>query len=119
MVVNLIQAERKLFTVDEYEQMVSAGVLGEDDGLELIEGDIVSMSPIGGQHIQVVNRLNRLLVLLLKDRAVVSIQNPVRLKNSEPQPDVAILRSELDEKPALPDIRLNVDDLIGQPSTGG
>jgi Uma2 family endonuclease len=92
--------ERKAFTVGEYEQMISAGVLSEDDRLELIEGEILAMSPIAGLHIQVVNRLNRLLVLLLKDQAVVSIQNPVRLRHSEPQPDVAILRSTANDQPA-------------------
>jgi Uma2 family endonuclease len=100
MAVNAIPIERKAFTVGEYEQMISAGVLSEDDRLELIEGEILAMSPIGGLHIQVVNRLNRLLVLLLKDQAVVSIQNPVRLRHSEPQPDVAILRSTANDQPA-------------------
>jgi Uma2 family endonuclease len=100
MAVNAIPVERKAFTVGEYEQLISAGVLGEDDRYELIEGDILTMSPIGGLHIQVVNRLNRLLVLLLKERAVVSIQNPIRLTNSEPQPDVAILQSNVNDRPA-------------------
>jgi Uma2 family endonuclease len=99
MAVNAIPIERKAFTVGEYEQMISAGVLSEDDRLELIEGEILAMPPIGGLHIQVVNRLTRLLVLLLKDQAVVSIQNPVRLQNSEPQPDVAVLRPSVNDEP--------------------
>jgi Uma2 family endonuclease len=98
--VNSIQAERKLFTVSEYEQMIVAGALNEDERLELIEGDILALSPIGGLHNHVVNRLNRLFVQRLKDRAVVSVQNPVRLSNSEPQPDLAILRPEVDERAA-------------------
>ena len=100
MAVNAIQIERKLFTVEEYEKMVAAGVLYEDDRLELIQGEILAMSPIGGLHIQVVNRLNRLLVGQLQDRAVVSVQNPIRLLNSEPQPDLAILRPETAKGPA-------------------
>jgi len=100
MAVNAIPVERKAFTVDQYEQMISAGVLREDDRLELIEGEILEMSPIGGLHIQVVNRLTRLLVLLLKDQAVVSIQNPIRLGRSEPQPDVAVLRTDVNDRPA-------------------
>src|SRR5258708_10659424 len=99
MAVNAIPVERKAFTVGEYEQMISAGVLSEDDRLELIEGEILAMSPIGGLHIQVVTRLTRLLVLLLKDQAVVSIQNPVRLRNSEPQSDVAVLRPSVNDEP--------------------
>ncbi|MEP7359059.1 MAG: Uma2 family endonuclease [Anaerolineales bacterium] len=98
-----IQIERKLFTVDEYEQMIAAGVLHEDERLELIEGDILTMSPIGGLHVRVVNTLNRLFVQRLADQAVVSVQNPVRLANSEPQPDLAILRPEVNEDaPAVP-----------------
>src|SRR5713101_9037955 len=100
MAINPIQIERKLFTVSEYEQMIAAGVLNEDDRLELIEGDILAMSPISGLHIHVVNRLNRLFVQRLEERAVVSVQNPVRLTNSEPQPDLAILRPEVDERAA-------------------
>src|SRR5438270_525139 len=100
MAVNAIPVERKTFTVAEYEEMASAGVLNEDERLELIEGEILAMAPIGGLHIQMVNRLNRLLVLLLKDQAVVSIQNPVRLSNSEPQPDVAVLRALVESRPA-------------------
>src|SRR5258708_35048160 len=100
MAVNGILIERKAFTVAEYEQLIAAGILNEDDRLELIEGEILVMSPVAGLHIQVVNRLNRLLVLLLKDQAVVSIQNPVRLRNSEPQPDVAVLRSTVNDRSA-------------------
>jgi Uma2 family endonuclease len=111
--VNSIQVERKLFTVLEYEQMIAAGVLNEDDRLELMEGDILAMSPIGGLHIHVVNRLTRLFVQQLKDRAVVSVQNPVRLSNSEPQPDLAILRPEVDERaaavPAADDVLLLIE----------
>jgi len=81
-----VTLQRKLFTVDEYEQMVRAGVLGEDDRLELIEGEIVEMSPSGGLHIQVVNRLNRLFSRQLNERAIVSIQNSIRLSNSGTAP---------------------------------
>lgn len=109
MAINAIQVERKLFTVEEYEQMVAAGVLREDDRLELIEGDILAMSPIGGLHIRVVNRLTRLFIQQLNDRAVVSVQNPVRLSNSEPQPDLAILRPEAEERAATIPAR---DDLL-------
>jgi Uma2 family endonuclease len=102
MTVNTIQIERKLFTVDEYERMLSAGVLGEDDRLELLEGEILAMSPIGGLHIQIVNRLTRLLIQRLQDRAVVSVQNPIRLSNSEPQPDLTILVPEVYQHVAVP-----------------
>jgi Uma2 family endonuclease len=84
---------RHRFTIDEYHCMVPAGIFDEDSRVELIEGDIVEMSPIGGPHLWCVNRLTRLLVLLIGARAAVSIQNPIRLsQRSEPQPDVTVLR---------------------------
>jgi Uma2 family endonuclease len=91
MAINPVQIEHKLFSVDEYEQMISAGVLGEDDRLELIEGEIIKMSPIGSLHVFIINRLNDLLGTLLRKRAIVSVQNPIRLTNSQPQPDLTLL----------------------------
>jgi Uma2 family endonuclease len=86
------------FTVDDYHRMAEAGILGEDDRVELIEGQVVPMSPIGGPHVGCVNRLNRLLVTRAGPRAVVSVQNPVRLdRHSEPQPDLAVLRPKADD----------------------
>lgn len=85
-------ATRHRFTVDDYHRMAAAGVLGEDDRVELLEGEIVDMSPIGARHAACVNRLTRLLTSRLGDRAIVAVQNPVRLSDlSEPQPDVAVL----------------------------
>ena len=109
MAIQTVQVQRKLFTVDEYEQMIRAGVLGEDDRVELIEGEIVEMSPIGGLHMQVVNRLTRLLVQRAADAVIVSVQNPIRLAHSQPQPDLALLRPEVDDrKGAVP----RVEDVV-------
>lgn len=73
--------------------MAEAGILTEDDRTELIEGQILSMSPVGSKHYGCVNRLNKLLVTQLKDRAVVHVQNPVRLSDgSEPAPDLTLLK---------------------------
>ena len=98
MAFQAVQVQRQLFTVEQYEQMVRAGVFGEDDRLELIEGEVIQMSPIGGLHIQVVNRLTQVLVRRLEERAIVSVQNLIRLANSEPQPDPALLRPEIDDR---------------------
>ena len=88
-----VEVQRKLFTVAEYHQMIQAGVFGEDDRLELLNGEIMAMSPIGIRHVECINRLNTLLVPKLLGRATVSIQNPIQAdKHSEPQPDVALLR---------------------------
>ena len=96
-------AIRRLFTVDEYHRMGEAGILTEDDRVELIEGELLAMVPIGSEHVSAVNALNRLLVMAVGDRAVVSVQNPVRLtRRSEPQPDFAVLRPRDDYRTTLP-----------------
>ena len=82
------------FTVEEYHRMQEAGILNEDDRVELLEGEILEMPPIGPAHAGSVNRLvARLLPLQAQGRALLSVQNPIRLgPDSEPQPDVALLR---------------------------
>ncbi len=81
------------FTVDEYYKMVEAGILGEDDRVELIEGEILEMAPIGPLHADEVEDLFRLFVVQFANRAKVRSQNPVRLSQIlEPEPDVALLR---------------------------
>jgi Uma2 family endonuclease len=90
-----LHPSKRLFTVDEYYRMAAAGILGEDDRVELIEGEIVRMSPIGPRHADRVNRLNALFFERFRDVAWLSIQNPVRLSGrSEPEPDVVLLRPE-------------------------
>lgn len=80
------------FTVDEYHRMAEAGILGEDDRVELLDGEIVQVSPIGARHAAAVTRLQRLLERLASDRAIVRVQQPVRLDSySEPEPDVAVV----------------------------
>jgi Uma2 family endonuclease len=85
------------FTVDEYHRMGEAGVLHEDDRVELLDGQIVQMTPIGIRHAACVNRLNALIIGLAGTQATVSIQNPLILgEHEEPQPDVAVLRYRAD-----------------------
>lgn len=73
--------------------MAKAGIIQEDERVELIEGEIVKMSPIGKQHAGIVNRLTALLHALLATQAVIAVQNPILLSDdSEPQPDIAVLR---------------------------
>ena len=88
-----VEAVRRRFTVAEYRSMSQAGILSEDDRVELLEGEIVQMSPIGRRHAACVKRLNRMLSELVGREAIVSVQDPVRVgMDSEPQPDVALLR---------------------------
>jgi Uma2 family endonuclease len=78
--------------------MAAAGILDEDSRVELIRGQIVDMAPIGAPHLNMVNRLTRLLPAILGDLGVLSVQNPVRLDDgSEPQPDVAVLKPRPEE----------------------
>ena len=84
--------QRRRFTVAEYYAMAEAGVLGPDERVELLDGEIVVMAPIGNRHAFCVDWLARFWILALAERAIVRIQNPVRLNNSsEPEPDVALL----------------------------
>ena len=89
--------EQRLLTVDEYHAMACAGILTEDDRVELIDGKLIVMPPVGGSHIACVNTLNTLLnrriVLRSNEDVIVSVQNPVQLNpHQEPEPDVALLR---------------------------
>lgn len=89
---------RRRFTIRDYYRMAEAGLFGEDDRVELIEGDIVEMTPIGSRHAGTVTYLHRTLSLRLGDRALVSAQNPIQFPElrSEPQPDLAVLRPRAD-----------------------
>lgn len=83
---------RYSFTIRDYARMRSAGILAEDDRVELLDGEVRQMSPIGPFHAALVNRLTAILTRLLGDTAIVSIQNPIQLNDySEPQPDVVIM----------------------------
>jgi Uma2 family endonuclease len=93
----MVQPARHVFTVEEYERMGTAGLFGEDDRVELIEGEIIETAPIGSRHAACVDRLTHLFSAQVSNRAVVRVQNPVRLgARSEPQPDVALLRPKPD-----------------------
>src|SRR5262249_4227161 len=88
-----IEVSKKLFTVDEYYRMAKAGIIGPDDRVELIEGEIIQMSPIGVRHAGHVNRLNHLFVTTLRRRGVVSVQSPIQLNDyTEPEPDLIVLK---------------------------
>lgn len=88
---------RRRFTVEEYERMGEVGVFAPDERVELLDGEVVAMSPIGPKHASVVDVLAEELVLLLARRASVRVQNPVRLPpRSEPQPDIVVARRRRD-----------------------
>ena len=92
-----IAPTRHKIDVVAYYRMAEAGILGEDDRIELIDGDLIDMAPIGQDHAGSVNRLNEAFVLACAGRAIVSGQNPIRIDEfNEPQPDIAILRRRAD-----------------------
>lgn len=114
-VLTLASRER-LFTTEEYHALARAGVLSQDDRVELLNGRIVTMSPIGPSHLHAVNRLERLLAQRVygvsPPLALVSVQNPVRLgPRNEPEPDVALLRPDApqDRVPTPDDVLLLVE----------
>lgn len=91
-------AQRRLFTVSDYYKMAEAGILSPDDRVELIRGEILKMSPIKSQHAGVINKLVKMLIRQLDDRATVAGQNPLHIsKFSEPEPDIIVARFREDE----------------------
>lgn len=109
-----VQLEKRLFSVDEYHRMAEAGILSEEDRVELIEGEILTMSPIGSRHAACVKRLNTLFQKQIGAAAIVSVQDPIRLGAfSEPQPDVALLKARedfyADAHPGADDILLVIE----------
>lgn len=84
---------RRPFTVAEYERMAASGIISAQERTELIDGEVITMSPIGPRHALCVNRLTRLLSKQVPDGAILSVQNPIRLSDRhEPQPDLIVQR---------------------------
>ena len=85
--------QRYRFDVDAFARMGEAGIFTEDERVELIDGEVREMTPIGPPHAGIVNRLTELLVTRLAGRATVIVQNPIRLdRHTEPQPDLVVAR---------------------------
>ncbi len=86
-------AHKLLFTPEQYQLMYKSGVFAQSDRLELINGEITQMSPIGRKHVACIIRLTKLMEKKLGDRTMISAQNSILLPdNSQPQPDLAILK---------------------------
>ena len=101
-----------LWTVKEFHQMAIAGLLDETDRVELIEGEMIDMAPIGSKHAFIVNQISQTFSARVGVQCLVSTQNPVRLgEHSEPQPDVALLRSGnyMDALPTAADVLLIIE----------
>ncbi len=89
---------KHLITVEEYYRMAEVGLLAPEARVELIEGEIIDMVPIGSRHNRAVTHLTRILTLAIGNRAIVQPQGPLRLNlRSEPEPDIAVLVPRADE----------------------
>ena len=97
-VLATVDVRRRRFTVEEYYRMAEVGILGPEDRVELIEGEIFQMSPIGPRHAYSVIALTTLFTRALGERTLLSSQNPVLLPHdTEPEPDVVLLRPPLSQ----------------------
>ncbi len=86
---------RRRLTADDFEQMCSAGILTADDRVELIDGELIEMPPMGPPHAGIVNRLAEILLLRVGDAAKLRIQSSVRLSNhTQPEPDLAVVKPD-------------------------
>ena len=107
-------ATKHCFTVLDYHKMAGSGILSEDDRVELIEGEVVDLTPIGRTRAACVARLTDLFGEGLRRKVIVWAQNPLRLDQySEPQPDVALLRWRrdfyADSEPGPDDVLLVIE----------
>ncbi len=105
---------RRRFTVEDFYRMAAAGIFTEDDRVELVEGDIVDMMPIGPRHAFCVDALNARLSAQAHDRYVVRVQGPLRLsRETEVLPDILLLRPPAAQyatrHPEPPDVLLVVE----------
>ncbi|MBI3267685.1 MAG: Uma2 family endonuclease [Planctomycetes bacterium] len=93
----VVRIARRKFTVEQYHRMGESGVFAPDERVELIDGEIVEMSPIGPNHAAAVKRLLAIFAARLGPRVLLGVQDPVTLgPRSEPQPDVALLEPKAD-----------------------
>lgn len=107
------QPVRHRFTADQYERMAEVGVLRPEDHVELIEGEIIRMAPMGDPHALCVSRLLNRLPRLLPDSVHLRVQCPVRLSDTtEPEPDLVVVGMPVEEclrHPRPEDIRLVIE----------
>lgn len=91
------QLQYRQFTIDDLDHMIATGILTEDERIELIEGQLIKMSPPGILHSACVDRLNKVLSRQIADNITVSVQNPiVTHTHTQPEPDVFLLAPRAD-----------------------
>jgi Uma2 family endonuclease len=110
----VLQPARRRFSISDYYRLVESGILHERDRVELIDGEVVEMSPIGPRHAACVARFTRALVRGLGERAVVHVQSSIQLDEyGVPEPDLVVMRPRPDfyasALPTPPDVLLIVE----------
>jgi Uma2 family endonuclease len=102
---------QRLFTVDDYRHMEEAGIIAEDDRVELLEGIILQMSPMNAPHVLAIARCDHLLHRQLTDDYLVSVQSAIVLDRfGAPQPDLAVIRQRLyADVPTIADVVLVIE----------
>ncbi len=110
----LMEKVRHRVSVDDYYKMAAAGIFGSNDRVELINGEIVDMAPVGSRHASLVKQLTRLFSAVAGEAFIVSVQDPLHLDaGSEPEPDLMLLESRTDfyaaAHPTAADVRLLVE----------
>ena len=105
-----VELKKRLLTTEAYHLMIEAGILTEDDKVELLNGEIIEMSPIKNPHKGIVNWFTNYLSQLLAGKAVISPQNPIKLGDySEPEPDITLCKFD---KNFYRDKDTTVEDII-------
>jgi Uma2 family endonuclease len=92
-----VPGEPYRFSRERYEAMIENGILGENDRVELIAGEIINKMPIGPIHAGTVKRVNQAFSRIVSERCIISVQDPIALDEfSQPEPDIALLRPRAD-----------------------
>ncbi len=109
-----VQVSRRKISTGEYHRMIEAGILREDDRIELINGELLEMSPISSRHSAMVDKIKDWFILQLTGKAIVRAQNPILLDDlSEPEPDIAVVKYREDyyanEHPRPKDVWLIIE----------
>ncbi|WP_069791675.1 Uma2 family endonuclease [Cyanobacterium sp. IPPAS B-1200] len=110
----MLNLPRKKFAIEEYHQIITSGVLKEDYLIELINGEIFEISPVGFKHASCVKKINYLFAEKLGSKVIIGVQDPIKLNNnSEPQPDIVLLKPRKDfyanDHPTVEDIFLLIE----------
>ena len=92
-----VQLKKRLVSVQEYHKMLEVGILKEDDRVELINGEIIYMSPKGGKHSACLSRITEIFPVVLAGKVIIRIQDPIDCSPySEPEPDIVLAKRRMD-----------------------